>query len=489
LNEQLAQLDRVILFLTSDEYGNFPSHKIAHPDMQLWVQLPRPEYTYPDNTTFITEGSGRAWTFAEPNGYKDLEWFLSCQVQHPRRRRTMEALVRSRIRPNVLNETPEFLGGMDRFAYLAHMARAKMCPAPSGHVSQSSFRAVEAIEMGSVPLIDAVRDDDEGRGYWEMAMPGIPAPRVESWTDIVNIMAVVRDTWEERAIDCHTWWHQHRRDLARRLARQARWLQGEDVDVNPTTMTVIIPTSPIPSHPSIEIIEDTVRSIMERTNAEIIIQVDGVRKEQAGRADDYALYTRRLLLAAEQWPNVTPIVYKEHLHQAEMLRRTLDVVDSEYILYVEHDTPLVNDIPWDDIIHTMREHRLNVMRFHHESHILDDHKHLMVGRQPQDGWWPTMQFSQRPHIARTQWYRDVLQRFFDPSARVFIEDTIYGVLANAKPRAACWEEWRTAIYHPEGTIQRSIHTDGRGIDPKYGNHYAYPDDKIPAGAPHPQVGE
>jgi hypothetical protein len=493
LNAQLALLERVVLFLSSDEAQVFPVSAIAHPQVEFWVQLPRPEKHYRDNTTFITEGSGRAWKYADPSVEKTLAWFYAGQVNHRRRQEAVDAMVKSRIRPNVFKQTEGFLLGLDREVYLAHLASAKMAPAPAGATSQSSFRTCEALELGAVPIVDALRADKGGRGYWEMVMPEVHMPRVENWPYLGTVMANVRDDWENLVVDVHADWHWQRRAWAHRLARQARWLQGDDVKRDPHPITVVIPTSPIPSHPSIEIIEDTIRSVRARTDAEILIMVDGVREEQKDRRLDYLEYVRRVLLAAEQWFNVTPIVFTEHLHQAEMMRRTLQYIDDEYVLFVEHDTPLIGEIDFAHIIEMMMTSDLNLMRFHHEAQVLDAHKHLMIGSKPTGGFWPTMQWSQRPHLARAAWYRKVIDGYFDPSARTMIEDVMYGVLANARHNHPdrVWERWRTALYCPEGdSIKRSEHTDGRAGDPKYGNRYRYGrvHGQAPPGAPNEDVG-
>jgi hypothetical protein len=41
-------------------------------------------------------------------------------------------------------------------------------------------------------------------------------------------------------------------------------------------------------------------------------------------------------------------------------------------------------------------------------------------------------------------------------ARTYVEDWIYGPIANAQ-----WPEYKLGIYTPEGNIKRSYHLDGR----------------------------
>jgi hypothetical protein len=176
------------------------------------------------------------------------------------------------------------------------------------------------------------------------------------------------------------------------------------------------------------------------------------------------------------------------------MRRVLPEVDSEYILYVEHDAPLVGDIDFDAVIAAMRASDLNLMRFYHEVAIHPEHEHLMTGAVHSNGWRPTMQWSQRPHVAKRSFYeRRVLKPNFATTARVMIEDVMHGIcdhhlVVNGPEQA--WNDWRLAIWHPAGNIQRSTHLDGRGIDPKFEDQfkYRYPGATRPPGAPNPAIG-
>ena len=493
LNRELSELERVVLFCTSDEDQRFPHGLLNHPNLKLWVQLPRPEHRYPPETIFLTEGSGRAWRHAHPGVDKRFEWMFAGQINHRRRRQAMDTMNKSLVRPFYRLETDRFLGGLEREAYLEYLAAAKMVPCPSGVASQSSFRAIEALELGAIPILDALRADGAGRGYWEMTLPKVRAPQIKHWGNLNNQFAELRDQWPQAVISAHSSWHWQRFRYARDLAAQARWLQGLEAARTPT-VSVVIPTSPIPSHPSVAIIEETIRSVQERIpGVEIIVMCDGVRAEQEAQTGAYLEYLRNLCLLCEQLHNVTPIIFGEFLHQAEMTRRTLDIIDCDYLLFVEHDTPFVNDLDLAELLEVMRANNLNMLRLHHESRVLQAHMHLMIGDQPRHGFWPTMQWSQRPHLARRSFYRRVLDMYFREDARTMIEDTMSGTLANARRNNPdrIWNEWRIGIYHPPGNIQRSDHLDGRKDQPKYENRYRYKGEgygKAPPGAPNPDVG-
>ncbi len=113
----------------------------------------------------------------------------------------------------------------------------------------------------------------------------------------------------------------------------------------------------------------------------------------------------------------------------------------------------------------MTSGEINVMRFHFEVAVHEEHGYLMLGGSPRvvQGvpLWRTIQWSQRPHLANTEYYRRLLVRpYFD--GKTMIEDAAIS-LTTTEP----WGAHRVAIYHPEGSIKRSYTTDGRGDDPKW----------------------
>jgi hypothetical protein len=171
------------------------------------------------------------------------------------------------------------------------------------------------------------------------------------------------------------------------------------------------------------------------------------------------------------------------------MRQILDEVRTPYVLYVEHDTPLIGEIDFGAILLEMQVNELGVMRFYHEASIHPEHAHLVGERH--NRWLETIQWSQRPHLAETAWYRNVMATCFGAEARTFIEDVLHGIIQHgssypqgirAPEGREAWQRWRIAIWAPEGDIKRSTHLDARGDDPKYPLLVSYPGER-PEGAP------
>lgn len=248
-------------------------------------------------------------------------------------------------------------------------------------------------------------------------------------------------------------------------------------------ITVVVPVSPIKSHPDTAILDETLESIRHHLPAaEIMVTFDGVREQHEGRRSDYEEFIRRALWRLDKsFGNVCPYVFDEHTHQVGMLRAVLDEIRTPLLMYVEQDTPLVTDEPidWEAVIHFLMLGRSNVIRLHHEGVIPADHRHMIHGTERLDGdewegrctsFLQTSQWSQRPHVASVAYYRRILANHFSPDAKSFIEDKMHGVVDEAYnvDGLTGWMQHRVHIYKPDGdNMKRSYHTDGRAGEPKY----------------------
>lgn len=228
-------------------------------------------------------------------------------------------------------------------------------------------------------------------------------------------------------------------------------------------ITVMIPVSPIPSHPSTEVIDDTVASIRERLpDSEIIIMFDGLPAWFMEYKTAYDEFTQKLLWKINnEMGNAIPLIFEQHSHQSLMMKKALELVKTPTILFSEQDTVLHNDIPFADLLPVVKTGYANVIRFHHEASIPAEHSHLMLDETPIEilgqPFIRTKQWSQRPMLASTQYYRDIAAKYWDDQPR-FIEHIMYGIVAEGGDN---YDEHRLHIYAPEGTLVRHKHVDGR----------------------------
>jgi hypothetical protein len=232
--------------------------------------------------------------------------------------------------------------------------------------------------------------------------------------------------------------------------------------MNKDNVTIIVVASVIPSHPDTFIIDETISSVRSHfPDNEIILQLDGLRKERLDRKDDYDEFKSRVLWKClHEWKNVLPVIFDEHSHQTDMMKKTIDDIQTAAILYVEGDAPLTPDIEidWQKCLDMLEYEKANTIRFHFEASIPIEHEHLMFGIE--DGFMKTLQWSQRPHLSLTKYYREVVLPACDE--KTFIEDKFHGVVQDDG-----WDKHKLWIYHPEGSIKRSYHLDGRAGTRKF----------------------
>lgn len=231
-------------------------------------------------------------------------------------------------------------------------------------------------------------------------------------------------------------------------------------------LTVIIPTSPIPSHPSTAIMDETISNIRRYTDVLIIIMCDGVHARLKHRTEDYQLYIEQI---RNKYKNTAVMVFGGHQHQAFMTREILKHVQTELILFCEHDTSPIGEIPFDEICAMVKDsEEINCIRFNIFDKIPAEHAYLMLGSETHDGipLQRTIQWSQRPHIAKKAWYQDILNAHFGKHDKTMIEDVMHGVVQTEYERMKR-DTFGLAIYTPDTPSQlRSYHSDGRGTDEK-----------------------
>lgn len=496
VNHYINQMARVLVIVTSDEESRFPHEDLDHPAMMVWLQYGRPDRGPVDRWLPIGFPPGtREVVGSLAARDRDHMWVFDGQVNHPHRMAMKAAtagLAGTFSRDaNLWTVTAGFGQGHDRDTYLSRIASAKIALCPAGPESPDSFRCYEALEAGTLPMVGATSPAIPEPGFWPQLCNGDPPfPLVHNWESLGGLLKDAVADWPANINRASAWWQQQKMDLRWDLIAALTWL-NDSYAVAP--ITVLVSTSPTHSNPDTTIIEATMASVRERLpDAPVVLMIDGVRPEHEDRRPAYEEFTRRVLaLANHQWDRVYPIVADEWLHQANMTRRALNVVRSPVILFVEHDTPLEQDIPFDQLVPPILSGHLDVLRFHFESEILTVHRHLMLDQETTeiDGvpLRRTWQWSQRPHLASTAYYRERLDRYFGDESRCFIEDVMVGCLerAHLSDQRYGWYRNRVAIYHPPGNIRRSHHLDGRGDHPKGRQRFAY-DGDTPPGAPAPR---
>ncbi len=483
LRLELAKLEWSVLMLVGDEEWEGPWQRLAlgGPQRPLWIMQPRPEHAehasvmlpcgwYPRTREGLTVERDECTP-------RTLPWLFAGQVTHPRREQLARRLRRVHD-GGMLFETDGYLRGWLFVEYLARVADTRVMPCPSGPKSVCTARVEEALEAGAVPVLDMLLPEREQQfDYWSLLWPDHPLRTTTDWRTFPDVLADI--DWPTESTRAWSWWQQQKRRYAYALdadVRAAARLPALAGSGSPSdAITVIVTTSPVTMHPRTDDIECTIDSVRAHLpDAEVIVVADGVRPEQEHLRARYAEYLHRLCWVTNfHYRNVVPLVLDEWVHQANAVRAALALVTTPLVLFMEHDTPLKETpIQWAELCALIESGEANSVRFHHEDRIHPEHEGLMVDHETRDvvgvpvrrtmTWW------QRPHLASTEFYRGVLDRF-PTECRSMIEDFMYGVVSSAHVDRgdAAWDDWRLYVYTPDGGMQRSWHLDSRGDEPKY----------------------
>lgn len=450
INKELAKVEKVTVIITSDEENKFPIDSLSHNNMRVFANYYNPKYKSDIHWFPI----GPANTFPSELKKKDKEWAFIGQVTHEKREDYVKEL-RNRT-DGYLQETKGFAQGLSPEEYYKVLQSAKVVPSPAGNVCPDAFRTYEAIVAGAVPI----PTDPE---WHEAVFGGVPFPVIDKYEQINGYIDDALAQYPKLNNDVQVWWIHYK-----------KFLKDQILGERKKKVTAIVPCSPIKSHPDTSIIDETIQSINKNLpGIEIIVTFDGVREEQKDRAKAYEEFKRRFLWKCFNDPtykNVLPLVFNEHSHQVKMAREALRWVRSDVVLYVEQDTPLVTDekIEWQKCLDFIKDGEANLIRFHFEAHVPEEHRHLMLG-QPENGFLKTYQWSQRPHLISVPYFENILEQNFSEDAICFIEDKMHGVVQNdvLTHGMSAWYQHRIWIYHPDGNIKRSYHTDGRAGGEKW----------------------
>lgn len=488
INRFINRFNGVVLILLGDEEAVFPWRDVQHDRIRFWVMMPHP----------IRHADMVPWAYFFGTGCKQdtnmlldrsvpsksLGWVFAGQSTHARRKQAVDGLSKASKRtPGELHPTSSFTSGLERPRYMELLRDAKIAPCPSGPCTADTMRLYEALEAGCLPIVDTGPDGGQ-LGFWEFCYgPDHPLIEVNDWGSVGGVIeAELGSRWPRNANLTSAWWRQQKRGMAKRMVDDLQQVGAPPPGQNWwDKVTVVVTTSPIPSHPSMDVLLETLASITASFEAagatvspRLVVACDGVRTEQKDLAPAYDEYVRQVCWQANQWwDDVVPVVSKYHRHQARMMKYALEHVDTPVVLVAEHDTPFSGEaIQWQACVEMMAYGTLDVLRFSHEASIHPEHRHLCLDATPQTVLdvpiVRTRQWSQRPHLARTDYYRRILDDNFSPSGNSFIEDRMHGVVQSQPV-----DRNRIAIYHPEGTIRRTLHTDGRAGGPKFADKQSF----------------
>lgn len=217
INEQLSHLNKVILFITGDESGLFNVDAIKHPDIKIWVHYPHKKHEK-YNKFFI--GAPQHIKDNLPSyPQKQYDIFFSGQITHCRRQELANSL--NDIPDVHFNPTAGFAQGYSPKEYYSEMSKARIAPAPAGHVVVDSFRFFEAIEMLCLPVGDLKNSKNEKFDFFSFVCPsGVPVEKVYNWNKLKEIAPSLLQNYPNNMHTVVAWWIKYKRDLSFKIMEQ-----------------------------------------------------------------------------------------------------------------------------------------------------------------------------------------------------------------------------------------------------------------------------
>jgi len=208
-------------------------------------------------------------------------------------------------------------------------------------------------------------------------------------------------------------------------------------------VTFITTTSPIPSNPSTEMLEETQKTwlrVPALRKCKKIIVFDGVAPPQRYRSLAYAVFIKNCQKLIEENPHFAHtklVINQKYKYIANSLREAIKQVDTPYVLVHQHDFCLNKPFDFFNLVRSMdRNAHLKMIRFNKFSNLpnhwdgqIDDHIEggALVPLMRTFGW------SDNDHFARTDYYTGfVLPRVtWDGAMEWFLHD-VEDIKANHK---------------------------------------------------------
>lgn len=235
--------------------------------------------------------------------------------------------------------------------------------------------------------------------------------------------------------------------------------------------TIIVPISPVPSHPSTDMVERAVRSIhrhLESQDWPIILACDGGTRETAYKEFKNRLHALVAGDAAFKQAAVLECTYWRHL--AGVLEEAFQRIDTPLALVFQHDHEVLRPVDTPGILACFENPTVQYLRLNRYANRVEGWDYILEPFQEAPiPLLKTAAWSDMPHFVRTTYYLDFvlpqlrwsngeLQRVF-PEAIVFprfIRDVKQSGFQAVHPK------YGTYVYGSLGDPPVCDHLDGKG---------------------------
>jgi hypothetical protein len=240
-------------------------------------------------------------------------------------------------------------------------------------------------------------------------------------------------------------------------------------------VTLIVVTSPIPSHPSTSLIDQAISSVlkMKYPFSEMIISYDKDRKNTSG----YKTYKKAM---KSKYPQFKHLELNKHGHFIGTFHNALNHCKTKHFFLLQHDISLEGIFPINECLRT--DLPWNIIATHH----------FKEDKPPKTHWFPIMKitkdknllkswgWSERIFLSKRDWMMDKIHEYYHKGkTKNFIESifhkefdklwkktqgikTFHDISTESKFMKVYnefWKEWKT--YNLKGSVAYHVHLHGR----------------------------
>ena len=190
--------------------------------------------------------------------------------------------------------------------------------------------------------------------------------------------------------------------------------------VNKKGVTLIVTTSPIPTHPSTHLVDTALESVLKMNYpfAEVIVSYDMPPK---GEKASYREYKK---IMKKKYPQFTHLPMKKHGHFIGSFYNALAHTQTEHFFMLQHDIKLAKEFPIEKCLKYTFD--WNIIATHHLKDGLKETHWFPIFEQKNKDLWKVWGWSERIFLSKRDWMMDKIYHYYTSGdTRNFIEKVFH----------------------------------------------------------------
>ena len=187
----------------------------------------------------------------------------------------------------------------------------------------------------------------------------------------------------------------------------------------PKKVSLIIATSPIPSHPNTDIVDKALDSILKMNYPfhEIIISYD----KPMTKNKNYEKYKIKM---KQKYPKFNHLPMKKHGHFIGSFHNALNHLETEYFMMLQHDIQLIGNFPIDKCLSYKFD--WNIIATHHMKNSLKETHWFPIIQNKNKELQKVWGWSERIFLSRRNWMMDKIHEYYHKGmTKNFIESIFH----------------------------------------------------------------